>query len=98
MHADPIPTPQVLRLTAPLSLDVVAAVKQELLAAAAAGVRELDLSAVAVCYLAGIQLLLAASARTDAGHAVFRLRNPSPAITAACTAFGCELAATTDKP
>lgn len=77
----------------PLALDLahVGAVKDDLLAALAVGSTRLDLSAVASCDLAGLQLLWAAHASAGAHGHRFTIVAPSPTVLAAATTYGLDL-------
>lgn len=77
----------------PAALDLahVGAVKDDLLAALAVGSIRLDLSEVASCDLAGLQLLWAANASAGAQGHRFTIVAPSPAVLAAATIYGLDL-------
>ena len=79
--------------TRPVALDLahVGAVKDELLAVLAVGSPRLDLSEVASCDLAGLQLLWAANASAVAHGHRFSVAAPSPAVRAAAATFGLDL-------
>lgn len=92
--ASPRPAP-----TRPAALDLahVGAVKDDLLAALAVGSTRLDLSEVASCDLAGLQLLWAASASAGAHGHRFTVTAPSPEVLAAATTFGLDLSELQDQ-
>lgn len=80
-------------MTRPLALELahVGAVRDELLAALAVGSTRFDLSAVASCDLAGLQLLWAAKASAVAHGQRFSVVDPSSAVVAAAATFGLDL-------
>ena len=86
------------RLGASFDLAHAAARREELLAHAAMGESVLDLSAITCCDLAGLQLLAAARATATANQVPLRLDQPSPAVLAACAAFGIDLQSTIANP
>lgn len=85
--------------TAPARLDIgnAADARQALLTALASGAGRLDLSAVVACDLAGLQLLLAAAATVRGNGGALSFHAPSPAVTAAASAFGVNLAAQSNQ-
>lgn len=83
-----------------LALDLAhaSAVRDELLARTTAASTAFDLGEVAVCDLAGLQLLWAARASAQAQGHRFTVVSPSAAVQAAAAAFGFDLAALQETP
>jgi anti-sigma B factor antagonist len=92
-----VPSPAATRLLA-LDLAHASTVKDELLARTAVGTTTLDLSEVASCDLAGLQLLWAARASARARGQRFTVASPSVAVLTAAVAFGLDLAELQEQP
>ena len=85
-----MPTP--LKIEGNLDIQHAEAVHKLLLSQPLASARVLDLSAVAACDLTGIQLLLSAQKTVLASGGVFSISAYSPAVAAACTGLGLDIA------
>jgi len=85
-----VPARGPLQPDGPFDIQHAASVREQLLAQPPSPALVLDLSAVPVCDLTGLQVLLAARATTQAAGGTFIITALSPAVTEACRSLGLD--------